>query len=336
MKVHFSGRRCFAIVLSLLLFFHVVLSSPVSAADSTLTVIILTRYSASLSVGEEFYLGAVVSTAKLPSFKSSDSKVASVSTYGRVCAKQPGTCRITAKSGNGEASCKVTVKKTTISLSSKKVSLENGGSYRLTATASSGTTPTFSSNRKSVAVVDSNGLITACKPGTAIITVKADKTTVTCTVTVKSPTICLTPAKANLFRCQQLQLTADVSSGITPTWKSSKSGVASVDDYGLVTAQKHGTATITAKADGISKTCEIQVLSPTIKLSSNSITMKVGKTKKISYTISSGNVPVIKSSKPNVVKVDQSGNLTAKSAGTSVISFTEDGTRETCTVKVTK
>jgi uncharacterized protein YjdB len=63
--------------------------------------------------------------------------------------------------------------------------------------------------------------------------------------------------------------------------------------------------------------------------------MKVGKTKKITYTVSSGNTPVIKSSKPSVVKVDSSGNLTAKSAGASVISFTEDGTRETCKVKVT-
>lgn len=35
-------------------------------------------------------------------------------------------------------------------------------------------------------------------------------------------------------------------------------------------------------------------------------------------------------------KVDQLGNLTARSVGTAVISFTEDGTRETCTVKVRK
>jgi uncharacterized protein YjdB len=310
--------------------------SYVCAADSTLTVIILSQYTASLSVGQEFYLVALVSTAKQPSFKSSDSKVASVSTYGRVTAKQAGTCRITAKSGNGEASCKVTVKKTTITLNSKKVSLENGSSYRLAATTSSGSTPSFTSNRKSVAVVDSSGLITACKPGTAVITVKADKTTVTCTVTVKSPTITLTPTKANLFRCQQLQLNANVSSGISPTWKSSKSGVATVDDTGLVTAQKHGTATITAKADGISKTCEIQVVSPTIKLSTDSITMKVGKTKKITFTVSSGNAPIIKSSKPSVVQVDQSGSLTAKSAGSAIISFSEDGTKETCKVKVTK
>jgi uncharacterized protein YjdB len=214
--------------------------------------------------------------------------------------------------------------------------LENGESYRLKAVTSSGTTPTYSSNKKSVAVVDSEGLITACKPGTAIITIKADKTVVTCTVTVKSPTITLNRTKASLFRCQKLQLTATVSSGVTPVWKSSKSGVATVDDTGLVVAQKHGTAVITAKADGISKTCEIEVASPTIKLSSNSISMKVGKTKKITYTVSSGNAPTIKSSKPSVVKVDQSGNLTAKSAGTSVISFTEDGTKETCTVTVTK
>jgi uncharacterized protein YjdB len=99
MKFHVIRRRCLAIVLSLLVTLHCLQAPHASAASSsTTTIIILTKYSASLSVGEEFYLGAVVSTAKLPTFKSSDSKVASVSTYGRVTAKQAGSCRITARS----------------------------------------------------------------------------------------------------------------------------------------------------------------------------------------------------------------------------------------------
>lgn len=335
MKYHLFKRKFLAFFMSLLFISSLCRSITVSAAGTS-TFIVLSQYSTTLHIGQEFYLVALVSTAKQPSFQSSNSRIASVSTYGRVTAKQAGSCRITAKSGNGEASCRVTVKKTEITLNSRKVSLENGQTFPLRAATSNGSTPSFSSNKKSVAVVDSSGLITACKPGTAVITVKADNTTVTCRVTVKKPGISLSHTQANLFRCQQLQLKAVVSSGITPVWKSSKSSVATVSDTGLVVAQKHGTAIITAKADGVSKTCAVKVLSPTIKLSEHSVTMRTGKTKTIGFTVSSGNAPVIKSSKPNVVTVDPSGKLTAKSTGKAIISFTEDGTRETCTVTVTK
>ena len=64
--------------------------------------------------------------------------------------------------------------------------------------------------------------------------------------------------------------------------------------------------------------------------------MKAGETRTLDYMVSSGNAPLIKSNKPNIVQVDQLGNLTARSAGTAVISFTEDGTKETCTIRVLK
>lgn len=336
MKNHLSvQRRLLAVITALFILSGLVLVPATSKAASG-TLIVLTQHSASLSAGQEFYLGAFVASGTLPTFKSSNSRVASVNTYGRVTAKQAGTCRITAKADGSEASCKVTVARTKITLNTKSVSLENGETFKLQAATSNNSIPDFNSNKKSVAVVDSNGVITACKPGSAVISVKADKTTVTCRVTVKKPRIKLNHIYAKLFRYQQIQLTADVSSGIQPTWKSNRSSVATVNDSGLVCAQKHGTAIITAKADGVSKTCEIEVESPSIKLSATSITMKVGQKRTLDYTVSSGNAPLIKSSKPNVVQTDQLGNLTARSAGTAVISFTEDGTRETCTVKVKK
>lgn len=328
-------RNHLAIFMSLSIFFGsfptAICAQRVHAAVS---LVVLTQYKAVLSIGQEFYLGAVPTNGKKAVFKSSNSKIASVSTYGRVTAKQPGNCRITVKAGNAESSCRVTVKKTVITLSDKKLSMENGKTIHLHAVTSNGSIPTYSSNKKSVAVVDSSGNITACKPGTAVISVSADKTTVNCKITVKKPTIVLNHIYRNLFRCQQVQLKADVSSGIRPVWKSSRSKVATVNDNGLVCALRHGTAIISAKADGVTKTCEIEVSSPVIKLSATSLTMKVGQTKTLNYKVSSGNAPLIRSSKPNIVKTDQLGNLTARSKGTAIITFTEDGTRETCSVKV--
>lgn len=322
-------------VLSMALIAGVIHPVPAVAASTT-PIILLSQYQASLSIGEEFYLVAVASNGKMPTFKSSSSRIASVNSYGRVTAKQAGTCRITAKVSSGTASCTVKVKKTQITVDTKKISMENGENYRLRVSTSNKSEPTFSSNRKSVVIVDSEGVLTACKPGEAVITIKADQTTVNCQVTVKKPTIKLSKSSANLFRCQQLQLEAQVSSGLTPVWKSNRTRVATVSDTGLVVARAHGTALISAKVDGVTKICEITVRQPTIKLSANTLTMKVGEKKQLSYTVSSGNAPVIKSSKPNVVKVDQKGNLTAKAAGTSVISFSEDGVRETCSVRVVK
>lgn len=326
------GRRVSAFVLSLVIFAEAL--HPVPAASKTIPIIILSQYRASLSVGEEFFLAAFSSDGQLPSFKSSNSRIASVGTYGRVTAKKAGTCRITAKVSSGEASCEVKVKKTQISVNSKSVSLENGESFQLQVSATGKAEPVFSSNKKSVAVVDSNGLITACKPGDAIVTVKADQTKVICRVKVKKPTIRLSQLSASLFRCQEIQLRAEVSSGQAPTWKSSRSSVATVDENGLVVAQKHGLAQISARVDGITKSCQVEVKSPKIKLAAETMVMSVGEKKKLEYTVSSGNAPVIKSSKPSIVKVDKNGNLTAKSKGTAVISFSEDGTKETCSVRV--
>ena len=87
-----------------------------------------------------------------------------------------------------------------ITLNARQISLENGETFALQASVSDDTCPVYRSNKKGVAVVDSNGVVTACKPGTAIISVKASKTTVTCRVTVKKPVIKLNHIYAKLFR----------------------------------------------------------------------------------------------------------------------------------------
>lgn len=329
--------------LFLAVFLAAILASPVNsdtslpkkASAKTVCFVVLNCYNRTMKIGEERYLVAVSSDGSLPSFKSSKSSIASVNTYGLITAKSAGTCKITAKVRGGEASCKITVSKTTITLNKNNISLENGGTFRLTACTSNNSAVTFSSSKKSVAEVDDTGLITAKKPGNSVISVKADKTTVKCNVTVKSPTVKLSRSSVSMYRKETLRLSASISSGITPKWKSSKKSVASVDEYGNITANKHGTAIISATVDDVTKTCEITVKSPTIKLSRSSISMKAGQSATLTAKVSSGNAPVFKSSRQSVATVTQNGKITAKKAGNTIISVVEDGTVVTCHIQVT-
>lgn len=296
--------------------------------------VVLSHYQADLISGDTFTLSAFSTDRKTPAFQSSNSRIASVNTQGRITAKASGTCRITAKVKNAKASCRIKVTKATLSLSRKSISLEHGETYQLQVSGSSAADLKYSSNKKKVAVVDSNGCITACAPGDAVITVRSGTRKVTCKVKVKRPTIRLNHMYVSLYRNQTSQLTADVSSGLTPVWKSNRSRVATVNENGLIVAHKHGTAIITAKVDGVSKICEVVVKSPTIRLETTSLTMTAGQQRTLDYSVSSGNPPTITSSKPHVVAVDALGNLTALAPGKAILSFTEDGARETCSVEV--
>ena len=168
-------------------------------AASGYEYVLLTKYTKIMKIGDEYYLTAITSTGKKPKFSSSDSAVASVNTYGKITAKKAGNATITAKIANGEASCRVTVEKTVITLSQKSISLENGYTARLKAETSTGHPVTYKSARSSIASVDENGVITAKKPGETTITVTADKTAQTCKVTVKQPTADIQGALSSIF-----------------------------------------------------------------------------------------------------------------------------------------
>jgi uncharacterized protein YjdB len=304
-------------------------------AASGYEYVVLSQYSRTMRIGEEYYLIAVTSTGKKPSFSSSNSTVASVNTYGKITAKKAGTATITAKISGGEASCKVKVEKTVITLSQKNISLENGYSTRLTAKVSTGHAATYKSSKTSVATVDEAGVITANKPGEATITVTADKTSVTCKVTVKEPTVKLNRTEVSLYRKQTVRLSVSSTSKSTPKWKTNKKSVATVDSDGTVTAIKNGTAIITVTVDGVSKTCEVTVKKPTIKFDKESVTLVVGATCQAKVTVSSGNTPEYSSSNVSVATVDENGTITARSAGKATIYAKEDGTKECMTVTVT-
>ncbi len=302
----------------------------------TIPFVIISEYSSTLNIGDEFQLYAVTSNGSLPTFKSSNSKVASVSTYGSITAKSAGTVTITAKINKAEAACRITVRKTTVDIHASKTSIEAGETLTLSAKTSNSSPVIWKSSPKSIAVIDENGLVTGKKPGKATITATANKSTASITITVKAPLISLNRTSLSLYRGQTFLLSAEVSSKLTPSWRTNKKSVATVAENGLVTAQKHGTAIITAVVSGVTKTCTINVRQPVITFDTYNITIKKGEQKKLNAAVSSGNTPVWSSSNLNVASVDASGNITGVQKGKAYVYAAEDGIKIRCTVNITE
>ena len=303
--------------------------------NSSYEYIILNTYSAYMNVGDEFYLKAVTSTGKKPSFSSSDSKIAAVNTYGKITAKKPGHVRITVKIKNAEATCHVYVKKTEITLDQTRLVMQCGYSKQIEAKVETGHIAAFRSSRTSVAKVDQYGVVTALKPGEAVISVSADGTTVTCKVTVKKPTIRLNRSKISLYRKNTYTLLADSTSKTPLVWKTNRRSVATVDEKGVVTAIKNGTALITVSADGVSKICEVVVKKPTITFEQKEVSIEVGGQMKLGTKVSSGNYPQYSCSNTNVATVSASGVVKGISKGKAYIYASEDGTKAKIPVIVT-
>lgn len=330
---HFK-KILFSFMLIFTCFFQTLYTETIIDAES-FSYVSLSHNNVTTHIGNQFFIIALTSTGKKPTWKSSNQKVASVNTYGQVTTKHSGTALITAKIKDAEATCKVTVTKTEISLCKTVVTLEHGDTYQLSGKTSNRSSITWKSNKKSIATVSENGLITAYKPGEAVITAHADDSQTACKVIVKKPEVRLSLSATTLYRKEQRLLSAKVSSNQVPQWKSSKKSVATVDDRGLLTAVKHGSAIITATVDGVSSKCYVTVKQPTIELSHTALTLKAGQSMRIAANVSSGNSPQWSSSNTSIAKVSN-GTIIGVSKGKTTISAIEDGVKAKCSVVITE
>lgn len=121
----------------------------------------------------------------------------------------------------------------------------------------------WTSSKKKVATVNKKGKVTAKKAGKTIITAKIGKKKYKCKITVKNPTVKLNKTTVTAKTGTSVKLTATTNGkNKRITWKSSNSGIASVTSKGVVYANRVGTATITATANGVSARCKITVTTP--------------------------------------------------------------------------
>ena len=249
-----------------------------------------------------------------------------------------------------------------VSLNKSATTLTEGESETLTATitpsnATGDKTVKWSSSNEAVAAVDSNGKVTAKKAGTAVITATSSNgKTAGCTVTVKQKEIAITGISLNksttsLTEGESETLTATITPSNatgdkTVKWSSSNAEVAAVDSNGKVTAKKAGTAVITAtSSNGKTAGCTVTVKQKEIAitgigLNKSTTSLTEGESETLTATIAPSNATGDKtvkwsSSNEAVAAVDSNGKVTAKKAGTAVITATSsNGKTAGCTVTV--
>lgn len=296
--------------------------------------------------------------AKTVTWKSDNDKVATVDASGNVKAVAAGTAKITATSTadskksdvctvtvtedkkDDEKPADTTVAVSGITLNAKTIYLKTGTKFNAKAAVAPAKATnkkvTWTSNKKNIATVNANGVITAKKKtGKATITAKAGNKSAKITVNVvkkakKTTSVKLSKSKVTLTVKDNFALAATLSKGATSKvkWTTSDKKVASVKD-GVVTAKKKGVAVITATADGKSADCVVTVKdakgkkAATLKVKTKKISVKVKKTKKIQVTLAKkDSVKSYVSSNKKIATVSKKGVVTGKKKGKATIIVT--------------
>ncbi len=300
-------------------------------------------------------------------WSSSDTSVARVDSSGTVTARKGGRVVITAVSkcnSKVKGSFTVTVSDpkspAEVRLNAAMITMEIGEERKMTATVipASGvyTGLKWSTSASSIARVNSSGVITARKAGTAIVNVRSSYNSsigsaVMVTVVNRSaPTSLKVSLAAQRLKIgEQTQLTvAPVPSSASRlySYSSSSSSIVSVSADGMLTAKKAGTATITVsskKKSSVKTKITVTVYDPAVPdgISLSSSILYLGEddtvTLKANVTPAEANQAVKwKSSDASVAAVSADGKITAKKDGRAVITCTtvKGSLKATCTVYV--
>lgn len=264
---------------------------------------------------------------------------------GTVTAKNVGTATVTAETVNGKkASIVITVpevKAEKLTLNKKVTTIEKGEKETLTATIlPENTTDTteiiWSVDNEDIINIDETGTVTAIAPGTAKVTARCGSLEDTCEVTVTSTLQAIILNKNNIeleagTKSEALIVTLNPSDATVETtdikWESLNPEVATIDENGIVTAIAPGTAIVRATLAGKSADClvDVKVSLTGVEISGEeTIVVYINKTAKLNVEFTPNNATEIpdavwSSSDESIVKVDNTGVITAIKAGTATI-----------------
>ena len=332
----------------------------------------LSKASATIKKGKTLTLKATVSpksaSNKTLTWKSSNKKVATVSSKGVVKAVGAGTAKITATANDGSGkkytcTVKVNIPVSSVKLNKVSAELTEGGAVTLKATVApsnaSNKSVKWSTSNAKVATV-SAGKVTAKSAGTATITAAAADGSgkkAVCKITVKAKPVINPEVKVSNITLSLSDDTIYVgektkaSVVVEPENATNKEVVYSVSDEtvatidaktGAIEAKKEGTVKVTATAaDGsgifAEKTLTVEG-APTVEFTQKSVSLAVGKETLLGVKDSSLAVKYT-SSNESVVSVLNSatGQIKAISAGKATITVSlvdYPDVKDTCSVVV--
>lgn len=226
-----------------------------------------------------------------------------------------------------------------------------GEEYQLTAQGVDGELFWYSSNEE-VAYVDSKtGRVIGINEGTATITVSlSDNPDVYDSFNINVSAYIdpiISNDNVNLYVNEQYQLSVFFNTNFTRnvTWSSEDDNVASVSNYGLVTAHNSGSTTIKAYiSDDMILYCHINVNDTSVAIENISLNyaeihIKVGNVFKLTPNITPSNATdknfIFETSDSSVVSIDSYGNVRGLKAGQATLTIrTGNGLSTSCLVVV--
>lgn len=313
------------------------------------------------SVGLEVKFSPAGSSAALK-WSSANAKIAAVDENGVVTGVKLGSTTLTVRSENGlKDSIRVRVVDPKVALSvqiegENSILLNMGETVQLSAVLQPVTAETqikwTSSNSKYVKV-QQDGSIYGARVGSASVSVltrngKKDTVKVKVVDPGKPSSVALDRGgTVELAIGESLQLSAAVQPATAEAkleWSSSSAARAKVDQSGLVTARKEGTATITVLTqNGKKDTVKIKVIDPSkptaVELNASStVTIEVGEELQLRARLlpEGAQAPLRwRSKNSRCAKVDQNGLVTGLRKGSTTIAVdTQNGCMDTVKIKV--
>ena len=245
---------------------------PVSSENYTLSSVALDMNEARLTAGDTLTLTATSSGGGTVRFSSSDPSVASVSSSGQVTAHKSGDAVITASDGEGSATCTIhVVEEYSLEVSARDnvtTYVSGSGTYLendvVTITAINQTRDGYRfvswELPSGIQFLDGGSTddynVSFCMPAEDVSAVAIYEKVSADSIILNSTSMELSPGD-----------TGTITWSLTPsgayegdiTFRSSDTGVATVNSSGVVTAVSRGTATITVSSGNVSAECTVTV-----------------------------------------------------------------------------
>ena len=277
------------------------------------------------------------------SWKSSNSKIATVTQTGKIIPKRTGQTTVTASCNGLKKACKITIKKPSVDLNKNTVTFFAENNYTLKAKAHPNSQLSYRSSDPKVATVDKHGRIKGLKKGTVTITASVPGAKESCKVTVLENNYKLSRSSQTLMKGHSATIYLHHASDSVSFELSDKS-VAKLSASGnscKVTARKAGKTTLNAYYKvyennqwvTCKRSCTIRVIGSGITQQQAAVAIKATKKLSLKNVKKSGvhiTGTVWTSSDPAIASVNRkNGAVTGKKMGavkiTATVSYS-DGT----------